>query len=151
MEIGNPSRFGSRQLPSTLPTPSTVSVKFYNGVSSSLSLLRATPRVRTLRCSALSSASLDVVHTVVALGEFLSGNMDIALALRTIVFPTSFRYDTMYSYKDANKRREWVAHLQAGARIVADSDPADEQRECENKPAALARAIDLAESLFVDN
>ncbi|KAM1855879.1 hypothetical protein ACFX14_006175 [Malus domestica] len=58
MEIGNPSRFGSRQLPSTLPTPSTVSVKFYNGVSSSLSLLRATPRVRTLRCSALSSALL---------------------------------------------------------------------------------------------
>nr|XP_028944096.1 anthranilate synthase alpha subunit 2, chloroplastic-like isoform X2 [Malus domestica] len=84
-------------------------------------------------------------------GISFSGNMDIALALRTIVFPTSFRYDTMYSYKDANKRREWVAHLQAGAGIVADSDPADEQRECENKAAALARAIDLAESSFVDN
>ncbi|XP_048420628.1 anthranilate synthase alpha subunit 2, chloroplastic isoform X3 [Pyrus x bretschneideri] len=84
-------------------------------------------------------------------GISFSGNMDIALALRTIVFPTSFRYDTMYSYKDANKRREWVAHLQAGAGIVADSDPTDEQRECENKAAALARAIDLAESSFVDN
>ncbi|PQM37647.1 anthranilate synthase alpha subunit 2 chloroplastic [Prunus yedoensis var. nudiflora] len=83
-------------------------------------------------------------------GISFSGNMVIALALRTIVFPTSFRYDTMYSYKDANKRREWVAHLQAGAGIVADSDPADEQRECENKAAALARAIDLAESSFVD-
>ncbi|KAM1099444.1 hypothetical protein FF1_005987 [Malus domestica] len=83
-------------------------------------------------------------------GISFSGNMDIALALRTIVFPTSFRYDTMYSYKDANKRREWVAHLQAGAGIVADSDPADEQRKCENKAAALARAIDLAESSFVD-
>ncbi|KAM1039960.1 hypothetical protein ACFX2I_029208 [Malus domestica] len=83
-------------------------------------------------------------------GISFSGNMDVALALRTIVFPTSFRYDTMYSYKDANKRREWVAHLQAGAGIVADSDPADEQRECENKAAALARAIDLAESSFVD-
>ncbi|KAM3250867.1 anthranilate synthase alpha subunit 2, chloroplastic isoform X1 [Capsicum annuum] len=78
------------------------------------------------------------------------GEMDIALALRTIVFPTGMRYDTMYSYKDADKRRDWVAHLQSGAGIVADSDPADEQRECENKAAALVRAIDLAESSFVD-
>ncbi|KAI7757932.1 hypothetical protein M8C21_007668 [Ambrosia artemisiifolia] len=52
--------------------------------------------------------------------------------------------------KDANKRRDWLAHLQAGAGIVADSDPSDEHRECENKAAALARAIDLAESSFVD-
>ncbi|KAL6204455.1 hypothetical protein ACLB2K_021722 [Fragaria x ananassa] len=84
-------------------------------------------------------------------GISFSGNMDIALALRTIVFPTSFRYDTMYSYKEAGKRREWVAHLQAGAGIVADSVPAEEQRECENKAAGLARAIDLAESSFVDS
>ncbi|KAK1396666.1 Anthranilate synthase [Heracleum sosnowskyi] len=79
-----------------------------------------------------------------------SGDMDMALALRTMVFPTGMRHDTMYSYKDANRRREWVAHLQAGAGIVADSDPADEQRECENKAAAAARAIDLAESSFVE-
>ncbi|KAK3206500.1 hypothetical protein Dsin_020546 [Dipteronia sinensis] len=83
-------------------------------------------------------------------GISFSGDMDIALALRTIVFPTGTRYDTMYSYKDVNRRRQWVAHLQAGAGIVADSDPADEQRECENKAAGLARAIDLAESSFVD-
>ncbi|OAY61091.1 anthranilate synthase alpha subunit 2, chloroplastic isoform X2 [Manihot esculenta] len=82
-------------------------------------------------------------------GISFSGDMDVALALRTIVFPTSTRYDTMYSYNDLNKRREWVAHLQAGAGIVADSDPADEQRECENKAAGLARAIDLAEDSFV--
>ncbi|KAM7491936.1 hypothetical protein LguiA_034857 [Lonicera macranthoides] len=79
-----------------------------------------------------------------------SGDMDIALALRTIVFPTGTRYDTMYSYKDADKRREWVAYLQAGAGIVADSVPEDEQTECENKAAGLARAIDLAESAFVE-
>ncbi|KAI4306624.1 hypothetical protein L6164_029885 [Bauhinia variegata] len=79
-----------------------------------------------------------------------SGDMDISLALRTMVFPTNARFDTMYSYKDMNKRREWVAHIQAGAGIVADSDPADEQRECEIKATALARAIDLAESSFVD-
>lgn len=82
-------------------------------------------------------------------GISFSGDMDIALALRTIVFPTGTRYDTMYSYKDAGRRREWVAHLQAGAGIVADSSPDEEQRECENKAAALARAIDLAESSFL--
>ncbi|XP_043720198.1 anthranilate synthase alpha subunit 1, chloroplastic-like [Telopea speciosissima] len=83
-------------------------------------------------------------------GISFAGDMDIALALRTIIFPTATRYDTMYSYKDANKRREWVAHLQSGAGIVADSVPDDEQRECENKAAGLSCAIDLAESTFVD-
>ncbi|XP_043699096.1 anthranilate synthase alpha subunit 2, chloroplastic-like isoform X4 [Telopea speciosissima] len=83
-------------------------------------------------------------------GISFTGDMDIALALRTIVFPTGPRYDTMYSYGHANRRQEWVAHLQAGAGIVADSVPDDEQKECENKAAALARAIDLAESTFVE-
>ncbi|KAH9626716.1 hypothetical protein KSS87_017415 [Heliosperma pusillum] len=83
-------------------------------------------------------------------GISFTGDMDIALALRTMVFSTATRYDTMYSYKNVNKRREWVAHLQAGAGIVADSNPDDEQKECENKAAGLARAIDLAESSFLD-
>ncbi|XP_022993168.1 anthranilate synthase alpha subunit 1, chloroplastic-like [Cucurbita maxima] len=79
-----------------------------------------------------------------------NGDMDMALALRTIVFPTSSHYDTMYSYKGVNQRQEWVAHLQAGAGIVADSSPDDEHQECQNKAAALARAIALAESAFVN-
>jgi anthranilate synthase component 1 len=83
-------------------------------------------------------------------GISFDGDMQIALALRTIVFSTAPSHNTMYSYKAADRRREWVAHLQAGAGIVADSSPDDEQRECENKAAALARAIDLAESAFVD-
>lgn len=78
-----------------------------------------------------------------------SGDMDIALALRTMVFPTAARFDTMYSYKNGNTHREWVAYLQAGAGIVADSDPDDENQECQNKAAGLARAIDLAEAAFV--
>nr|XP_043632829.1 anthranilate synthase alpha subunit 1, chloroplastic-like isoform X2 [Erigeron canadensis] len=77
-----------------------------------------------------------------------SGEMDIALSLRTIVFPTAARFDTMYLYKDDTKRKQWVAYLQAGAGIVADSVPDDEQQECENKAAGLARAIELAESAF---
>ncbi|KAK4273700.1 hypothetical protein QN277_017043 [Acacia crassicarpa] len=77
-------------------------------------------------------------------------DMDIALALRTMVFQTGMRHDTMCSYKGKNQRREWIAHLQAGAGIVADSVPDDEHTECQNKAAGLARAIDLAESAFVD-
>lgn len=73
-----------------------------------------------------------------------SGDMDIALALRTIVFPTGIRHGN-------KQQREWVAHLQAGAGIVADSDPVDEQLECENKVEALKCAIDRIESSFVQN
>jgi anthranilate synthase component 1 len=39
-----------------------------------------------------------------------------------------------------------VAHLQAGAGIVADSDPTAENQECLNKLRALETAIDLAEA-----
>ncbi len=55
------------------------------------------------------------------------GTMDTCIAIRTIVL------------------HDGVALLQAGAGIVADSDPAAEHRECLNKLAALEAAIDLAE------
>ncbi|KAG9453959.1 hypothetical protein H6P81_006863 [Aristolochia fimbriata] len=85
-------------------------------------------------------------------GVSFTGDMDIALTLRTIVFPTGDRgYNTVFSYNKGRRRQEWVAHLQSGAGIVADSNPEDEQRECENKAAALTRAIDLAESAFLQN
>ncbi|KAK9063384.1 hypothetical protein SSX86_017254 [Deinandra increscens subsp. villosa] len=77
-----------------------------------------------------------------------SGDMDMALSLRTMVFQTKARFDTMYLHKEDTKRKQWVAYLQAGAGIVADSVPDDEQQECESKVACLARAIDLAESAF---
>lgn len=82
-------------------------------------------------------------------GISFNGDMDIALALRTMVFPTANRYNSSYSFNNLNRRQEWVADLQAGAGIVADSNPDEEQRECENKVAALAFAIDLAENTFV--
>jgi anthranilate synthase component 1 len=56
------------------------------------------------------------------------GDMDTCIAIRTIVM------------------RDGVAHLQAGAGIVADSDPAAEHDECMNKVAALGAAIDQAET-----
>jgi len=69
-----------------------------------------------------------------------SGDMDIALALRTMVIPTQRRKGAA--------TREWTVHLQAGAGIVADSQPSAEYDETVNKAAALGRAIDLAESAF---
>jgi anthranilate synthase component 1 len=55
------------------------------------------------------------------------GTMDACIALRTIVM------------------RDGTAYLQAGAGVVADSDPAAEHEECLRKLAALEVAIDLAE------
>ena len=66
----------------------------------------------------------------------LEGNLDIAIALRTMVVPT----------RDGTA--PWTVHLQAGAGVVLDSDPDAEWRETVNKAAALGRAIDLAESAF---
>ena len=55
------------------------------------------------------------------------GTLDTCIAIRTIVL------------------HDGVARLQAGAGIVADSDPAAEHRECLSKLAALETAIELAE------
>ena len=55
-----------------------------------------------------------------------SGNLDTAIAIRTMFVGPRF------------------ASLQAGAGIVADSDPADEDMECHNKARALLAAIPAA-------
>ncbi len=57
------------------------------------------------------------------------GDMDMAIAIRTAVL------------------HQGVAYVQAGAGIVADSDPAAEQAECEAKAAAVLRALAGAASL----
>jgi anthranilate synthase component 1 len=56
------------------------------------------------------------------------GILDTCIAIRTIVL------------------RDGIAHLQAGAGIVADSEPAAEHAECLRKLAAVEAAIDLAEA-----
>ena len=58
------------------------------------------------------------------------GTMDACIALRTMVMA------------------DGVAYLQAGAGVVADSDPEAEHEECLKKLAALEAAIDLAEVEF---
>ncbi len=69
----------------------------------------------------------------------LDGDMDIALALRTIVAPTD---------RVRLGEGRWTYHLQAGAGVVYDSEPAKEFEETVNKAAALSRAISAAEEAF---
>jgi anthranilate synthase component 1 len=57
------------------------------------------------------------------------GNADTAIAIRSAVL------------------RSGVAHVQAGAGIVADSVPAMEDAECRAKAAAVLRAVALAATL----
>lgn len=69
----------------------------------------------------------------------LDGEMDIALALRTIVVPLAERNTA---------RGRWVYHLQAAGGIVFDSQTDAEYAETVNKSAALGAAIDAAEAAF---
>jgi anthranilate synthase component 1 len=69
----------------------------------------------------------------------LDGEMDIALALRTMVVPLSLRNE---------ERGTWTYHLQAAGGIVADSQTEAEYQETVNKAAGLARAIEVAEAAF---
>jgi anthranilate synthase component I len=86
------------------------------------------PKVRAMQIiSALEPTRRGIYAGAVGYIGF-SGGMDTCIALRTIVM------------------REGVAVLQAGAGLVADSDPASEHQECLNKIAALRTAIDLAET-----
>ena len=103
-------------------------------------LLRATmpagtvsgaPKVRAMEIiDALEPVKRGPYAGVVGYIDF-SGNLDVAIAIRT-----------MFVRPDGNGG--WIASLQAGAGIVADSDPDDENLECHNKAAALLAAIPAA-------
>ncbi len=90
------------------------------------------------------------------------GNMDMAIALRTMVVMPAGNAANQAAEQTANSAGEkvgggiaggnvgggWVVHIQAGGGIVADSVPDDEHQETVNKAAALAKAIDVAEKAF---
>jgi anthranilate synthase component 1 len=59
-----------------------------------------------------------------------SGNLDTAITIRTLVVTDDGR-----------------ASVQAGAGIVADSDPAAEDKECQDKAAAILAAVAGARKL----
>jgi anthranilate synthase component 1 len=58
-----------------------------------------------------------------------TGNIDACIAIRTAVI------------------KDGIAYVQAGAGIVADSDPASENQECINKAAAVLGAIATANAM----
>lgn len=58
-----------------------------------------------------------------------AGDMDTAIAIRTAVI------------------RDGTAYVQAGAGIVADSDPQSEYEECRNKAMAVLRAVAVAQTV----
>ncbi|MGA1716056.1 MAG: anthranilate synthase component I family protein, partial [Ilumatobacteraceae bacterium] len=105
------------------------------GGKSPIDVLRATlpagtvsgaPKVRAMEIiDELEPVKRGPYAGVVGYVDF-SGNLDTAIAIRTMFVGDS------------------RAYLQAGAGIVADSDPADEDLECRNKAAGLLAAVPAA-------
>jgi anthranilate synthase component 1 len=123
---------------------STVTGRIKEGLSS-WDVLRATlpvgtvsgaPKVRAMQIiDELEPTRRGPYAGAVGYADF-AGNMDMAIALRTMV--------VMPGASDGT----WKVHLQAGAGIVADSVAENEFQETVNKSAAMAKAIDLAEASF---
>jgi anthranilate synthase component 1 len=89
--------------------------------------LSGAPKVRAMEIiDELEPVRREIYGGAVGYVSF-SGNMDLAIAIRTLVV------------KDGR------FHLQAGAGIVADSDPATEYQETVNKAMAVVRAVEIAE------
>jgi len=104
---------------------------------SSLDALKATfpagtlsgaPKVRAMEIiDELEDVQRGVYGGAVGYFDF-AGNMDFAIAIRSAVLKDS------------------VAYVQAGAGIVADSKPLNEDVECANKAAVVMAAVNTAES-----
>jgi anthranilate synthase component 1 len=89
--------------------------------------LSGAPKVRAMEIiDALEPTKRGVYGGVVGYIDF-SGNLDTAIVIRTMVVTPDGR-----------------ATVQAGAGIVADSDPQSEDEECENKAGALLVAVTAA-------
>jgi anthranilate synthase component 1 len=114
---------------------SEVAGELQAGVSS-FDLLRATfpagtvsgaPKVRAMQIISELEGYRRGPYAGAVLYSLPGGPLDACIAIRTVVL------------------HDGVALLQAGAGIVADSDPRAEHEECLRKLAALEAAIDLAE------
>ncbi len=88
--------------------------------------LSGAPKVRAMEViEELEPARRGVYGGAVLYADF-SGNLESCIAIRTMV------------------ARDGVAHIQAGAGIVADSVPEAEYEECLNKAQAVVRAVERA-------
>ena len=89
--------------------------------------LSGAPKVRAMQIiDELEPVRREVYGGAVGYFSF-AGNMDLAITIRTLLI------------------KNGKVHLQAGAGIVADSDPATEWQETVNKGMAVIKAIELAE------
>jgi anthranilate synthase component 1 len=106
--------------------------------ASALDALRATfpagtlsgaPKVRAMEIiDEIEPTRRGLYGGVVGYVDF-SGNVDVAIAIRTALI------------------QDGIAHVQAGAGVVADSDPLAEARECANKAGAVVRAVATADAM----
>lgn len=91
--------------------------------------LSGAPKVRAMEViDELEPTRRGLYGGVVGYLDF-GGDLDTAIAIRTALV------------------RDGRAYVQAGAGIVADSNPKAEDRECRTKAAAVLRAIEIAETL----
>jgi len=91
--------------------------------------LSGAPKPRALEIiDALEPANRGVYGGVVGYFDF-AGSADVAIAIRTVLLQPG------------------VARVQAGAGLVADSDPAAENQEARNKAAAPLRAVAIANAM----
>jgi anthranilate synthase component 1 len=91
--------------------------------------LSGAPKPRALEIiDELEPAQRGVYGGVVGYFDF-AGDADLAIAIRTATIV------------------DGVARVQAGAGLVADSDPASEHQEAQNKAAAPLRAVAIADAL----
>jgi len=144
-DLGRVAEYGS------VKVAGLMSVEKYSHVQHLVSYLSATLRSGADRFDALASCfpagtvsgapkvrAIEIIRNMEpdhrgvyagAVGYFdYSGNMDTCIAIRTMVL------------------KDGIAHVQAGAGIVADSVPASEYEETVNKARGLLKAIELAES-----
>ena len=138
-DVGRVVRFGTEQVDElmvleryshVMHLTSQVTAELRDG-KSAVDVLRATfpagtvsgaPKVRAMEViDALEPTKRGPYAGVVGYLDF-SGNLDTAIAIRTMLW------------------RGGQASVQAGAGIVADSDPSDEDLECRNKARALLAA-----------
>ncbi|USG63506.1 anthranilate synthase component I [Brevibacillus ruminantium] len=88
------------------------------------------PKIRAMEI--IAELEQDARHLYAGAIGYLSfdGTMDTCITIRTLLFQGGYAY------------------VQAGAGIVADSDPAAEYQESVNKAAAMLAALEKAEQLF---
>ena len=144
-DVGRVSRFGTVQISDVLSVEryshvmhlcSTVTGRLQPGLTAFDALraclpagtLSGAPKVRAMQIiDELEPHRRGPYGGAVGYVDF-SGNMDTCIALRTMVL------------------KGQTAYLQAGAGIVADSDPRSEWEETMNKARGLLRALEMAEN-----